>query len=91
LKKLLTIFLLITLAWQATGYIHHKIDNVSFTQNVEDEKASEGKNEHEYLSYASLAEVELLIKRSFSSYFCKPCLSPPLSQLTPPPDFVYNI
>ena len=51
------------------------------------EKYGEEKNEKEYVSLSFSGKPLLSIKRSFSSYTCKSCLSPLLEHLTPPPDW----
>ena len=88
LKKLLTILILITLAGQTCGCFHSKADDISLMKEAEDkgEKGSENKNEKEYVSLIYLGKPELHSKRSFSSYSCKPYVSPLLEDLTPPPD-----
>ena len=88
LKKLLTILILITLAGQTSGCFHSNADDISFMKEAKDkgEKCGEDKNEKENVSLTFLSKPELCIKRSFSSYSCKPGLSPLLEDLTPPPD-----
>jgi len=88
LKKLFTILLLIVLAGQTFGYFHAKIEGISFMQEAEDkvEKNGEEKNEKEYVSLTFLSKPAICTKGSFTSYSCKPVVSPLPEQLTPPPD-----